>query len=119
MVEWGLWEFVLIGVVALVVVGPERLPRVARVAGLWIGRARRTLASVKQEIDRELKAEELNKILNEQARLKPLDTIIELPPESSSRSADRSATHAAATAETLGTPPAPIAPDPARKPPPT
>jgi sec-independent protein translocase protein TatB len=77
MFDIGFWELVLVGVVALVVVGPERLPRVARTAGLWIGRARRTLGSVKAEIDRELKAQELREILDKQARSNPLETILE------------------------------------------
>jgi sec-independent protein translocase protein TatB len=79
MFDVGFWELVLIAVVALLVIGPERLPRVARIAGLWMGRARRTLASVKAEIDRELKAEELKEILAKQARSNPLETILEEP----------------------------------------
>jgi sec-independent protein translocase protein TatB len=77
MFDIGFWELVLIGVIALVVVGPERLPRVARTAGLWLGRARRTLSSVKAEIDRELKAQELREILEKQERSNPLETILE------------------------------------------
>jgi sec-independent protein translocase protein TatB len=77
MFDIGFWELVLIGIVALLVVGPERLPRVARSAGLWIGRARRTLSSVKAEIDRELKAQELREILQKQAKSNPLETILE------------------------------------------
>jgi sec-independent protein translocase protein TatB len=79
MFDVGFLELVLVGVVALIVVGPERLPRLARTAGMWIGRARRTLTSVKAEIDRELKAEELKQILEKQARTNPLETIIEPP----------------------------------------
>ena len=63
MFDIGFLELVLVGVVALLVVGPERLPKLARTAGLWMGRARRTLATVKAEIDSELKAEELKEIL--------------------------------------------------------
>ena len=77
MFDVGFWELVLIAVVALVVIGPERLPKVARIAGMWLGRARRTLASVKEEIDRELKAEELKEILEKQARSNPLESILE------------------------------------------
>ncbi len=79
MFDVGFWELVLIAVVALVVIGPERLPKVARIAGLWVGRARRTLASVKDEIDRELKAQELKEILEKQARSNPLESILEEP----------------------------------------
>jgi len=77
MFDIGFWEMILIGVIALLVVGPARLPRVARMAGLWLGRARRTLTSVKAEIDRELKAQELREILEKQDRSNPLETILE------------------------------------------
>jgi sec-independent protein translocase protein TatB len=79
MFDVGFWELILIGVVALLVIGPERLPKVARIAGLWVGRARRTLSSVKDEIDRELKAQELQEILKKQAQSNPLETILEKP----------------------------------------
>jgi sec-independent protein translocase protein TatB len=79
MFDVGFLELVFIGVIALLVVGPERLPRLARTAGLWLGRARRTLSSVKAEIDSELKAEELREILAKQAQSNPLETIIEAP----------------------------------------
>ena len=77
MFDIGFLELIMVGVVALLVVGPERLPKLARTAGLWIGRARQALGSVKAEIDRELKAEELKEILAKQAAQNPLETIIE------------------------------------------
>ena len=77
MFDVGFWELALIGLVMLLVVGPERLPKVARTAGLWIGRGRRMLSSVKAEIDRELKADELKEILDKQARSNPLETILD------------------------------------------
>lgn len=58
MFDIGFWELCLVAVVALIVFGPEKLPEVARSAGLWIGRARRFMATVKQEIDRELHLQE-------------------------------------------------------------
>ena len=70
-------ELVVVGVVALLVLGPERLPKVARTAGLWIGRARRAFLSVKEEIDREIKADELREILRKQAASNPLSSILE------------------------------------------
>jgi sec-independent protein translocase protein TatB len=77
MFDVGALELLVIAVVALIVVGPERLPKLARTAGLWAGRARRALSSVKDEIDREMKAEELKEILRKQAQSRPLDTILE------------------------------------------
>ena len=79
MFDVGFQELILVAIVALVVIGPERLPRAARVAGKWVGHARRTLANVKHEIDRELKAEELKKVLEDQARHNPLETILDEP----------------------------------------
>ena len=49
----------MIASIALVVLGPERLPRAARTAGLWVGRARRMVADVKSDIDREIRESEL------------------------------------------------------------
>ena len=59
----------MIGLVSLLVIGPERLPKVARLAGFWIGKTRNMVASVKAEIKQELQAEELRQIFNEQADL--------------------------------------------------
>jgi len=78
MFDIGFWELTIIAVVALIVIGPERLPKVARTAGHWIGRGRRFVASVKADIDREIKAEELKQILEKQAQqANPLHEIIE------------------------------------------
>lgn len=66
MFDVGFWELVLVGVVALLVFGPERLPRVAREAGLWVRKARSMVASVKSEIDHELQLQELQQTLREQ-----------------------------------------------------
>ena len=59
----------MVGLVSLLVIGPERLPKVARLAGFWIGKARNIAASVKEEIKQELHAEELRQIFKEQAEL--------------------------------------------------
>lgn len=77
MFDIGFFELALVAVVALLVVGPERLPMVARTAGLWMGKGRRFLASVKEDVDRELKAEELKKILHDQSQSNPLHEIRE------------------------------------------
>ena len=79
MFDIGFLELVVIGVVALVVVGPERLPRLARTAGLWLGRARRTLATVKAEMDSDLKREDLKEIRAKRARENPLEPLVEMP----------------------------------------
>lgn len=65
MFDIGFSELALIAVVALVVLGPERLPKAARFAGLWVRRARMQWDSVKQELERELEAEELKRSLQD------------------------------------------------------
>ena len=77
MFDIGFSEILLIMVIALIVVGPERLPRLARSTGLWIGKIRGFVASVKAEIDHELAAEELKKTLARQAKVPELEEIIE------------------------------------------
>jgi len=62
MFDIGFSELMLIGIVALVVIGPERLPKVARTAGQWLGRLNRYVSQVKQDIDRDMKLEELRKM---------------------------------------------------------
>ncbi len=62
MIDLGLSKLALIGVVALVVVGPERLPKVARMAGTLFGRAQRYISEVKAEVSREIELEELRKM---------------------------------------------------------
>ena len=61
MFDIGFAELLIIGVVALVVLGPERLPVAARTAGLWIGRIRRSVSNIQSEISEELRAEELRR----------------------------------------------------------
>ena len=66
----------MIGLVSLLVIGPERLPKVARLAGFWIGKTRSMVASVKAEIKQELQAEELRQIFKEQADLEEFHAAI-------------------------------------------
>ena len=69
MFEIGFWELVMVGVVALIVVGPEQLPGLARKAGFWLGKARRMITEMKAEVDRELHLEEIKQSLRQQAQL--------------------------------------------------
>lgn len=60
-------ELLLVGLVALLVLGPERLPGAARTAGLWVGRLKRSFNAIKQEVEREIGADEIRRQLhNEQ-----------------------------------------------------
>jgi len=77
MFDIGFSELVVIAVVALIVLGPERLPRAARFAGLWIRRARAQWYSVKSELERELAAEDIKRSMAEAgAGLREVDTHI-------------------------------------------
>ncbi len=58
-------EFMVIGVVALIVIGPEKLPRVARTAGLLLGRLQRHVSEVKADISREIQLEEMKRLQSE------------------------------------------------------
>ena len=62
MFEFGFSELLLIGAVALVVLGPERLPQVARAAGFWLGKIRSYVDSVKSELTRQVEAAELREV---------------------------------------------------------
>lgn len=61
MFDIGFAELLLIAVVALVVLGPEKLPTAVRALGLWVGRAKRTLSSIQSEISEELRLEEMRR----------------------------------------------------------
>lgn len=67
MIDLGVSKLALIAVVALVVVGPERLPKVARMAGNLFGRAQRYMAEVKSEVNRQMEVEEFKKFREETA----------------------------------------------------
>lgn len=78
MFDIGFWELMIISIVALLVVGPERLPKLAYTAGKWLGKGRSMLSAVKAEINKEMKAEELKQILDKQKQqLNPLEEMIE------------------------------------------
>ena len=62
MIDFGFDKIALIGAVALVVIGPEKLPRVARTVGTLMGKARRYVADVKAEVNRTIELEELQKM---------------------------------------------------------
>ena len=62
MIDFGFDKIALIGAVALVVIGPEKLPRVARTVGHMLGKAQRYVADVKAEVNRSIELEELKKV---------------------------------------------------------
>ena len=62
MIDLGVSKIALIGAVALIVIGPEKLPRVARTVGMLLGKAQRYVADVKQEVSRSMELDELKKM---------------------------------------------------------
>jgi sec-independent protein translocase protein TatB len=76
MLDFGFSEILLTSAIALVVLGPERLPKVARQVGNWMGRARAMARQLTEQLEREVNAEEL---LRDQAKPKPAMTRLDSP----------------------------------------
>ena len=92
MFDVGFWELGLIAVVALLVIGPERLPAVARSVGFWLGKIRHFVSSVQSDFNREvIKTEELKELLEEQSKIKDLHEILEQSVDSVSKNVSVSA----------------------------
>ena len=97
MFDIGFSELLVIAVVALLVLGPERLPKAARFAGLWVRRARAQWYSVRSELERELAADELKRSLREtQEQMRDIDASVRAADAEARRGFDamRSATKA-------------------------
>jgi len=77
MFDVGFWELCLIGLISLLVIGPEKLPAAARVAGFWLGKTRNMVASVKAEIKEELQAEEMRQIFKEHSGIEEVQSLID------------------------------------------
>ncbi|MCP3687897.1 MAG: twin-arginine translocase subunit TatB [Gammaproteobacteria bacterium] len=67
MFDMGFTELIVIGIVGLVILGPERLPKVARTAGKYFGKLRRFMSSVKADVESELRSDELREIFEKQS----------------------------------------------------
>jgi len=65
MLDVSFWEITMILLVALLVFGPEKLPEAARTAGKWVGRIRRLIQTVQQDIDRELRLQEIKETIKQ------------------------------------------------------
>tara|TARA_R110002096_G_scaffold410613_1_gene610377 strand:+ start:281 stop:604 length:324 start_codon:yes stop_codon:yes gene_type:complete len=66
MFDFSFWELTIVVIVALLVVGPDKLPALAAKLGRWIGKAKRMMMSVRSDIENELKAAELKEMLEKQ-----------------------------------------------------
>jgi sec-independent protein translocase protein TatB len=87
-------------------VGPEKLPRVARTAGLWLGKLRGFVSSVKADIDREIATDELRKTLQRQAEIPELEELIDEVSGKPIAAAERNAVAGPATQDAAEKPPA-------------
>lgn len=67
----------MVGLVALLVIGPEKLPKVARMAGFWIAKTKRIMNAVKQEINEEFQAEELRQSLKNQTGINEFKKLVD------------------------------------------
>jgi len=77
MFDIGFWEICLVALVSLIVIGPEKLPKAARVAGFWVGKSRNMVASVKAEIKEELQSEEMRQILKQQSGVEEVQKMLD------------------------------------------
>ena len=66
MFDFGFAEMLIVGIVALLVIGPERLPGVARKAGVYVSRIRRFVSNVRSDVEREFRTDELQRMLQQQ-----------------------------------------------------
>ena len=64
MFDIGFWEFALIGIITLIVVGPEKMPKIARTAGRYIGKVKHFIAKIQQDIGDEIEADKLKEHLS-------------------------------------------------------
>ncbi len=64
MFDFGMWEIAIILVITLIVVGPEKMPALARKAGLYVGKFRKFISKIKNDINSEIEAEELKEQLS-------------------------------------------------------
>lgn len=73
MFDIGFFELLVIGVVGLVVIGPERLPETARAVGLWIGRLKRSLRETRSELEKQLGADDIRRQLHNEEVMRSLE----------------------------------------------
>ena len=110
MLDVGFSEILLTSAIALIVLGPEKLPKVARQVGNWVGRARAMARQLTEQLEREVSAEELMKQTNPKA-------YPSIDPDSSAAKTGAPSSVDVSAPYTPNVPPPPIAPPPAAAPP--
>ncbi|MFZ2726196.1 MAG: Sec-independent protein translocase protein TatB [Methylococcaceae bacterium] len=75
MFDVGFSEILMIGLVSLLVIGPERLPKAARFVGFWLGKARAVMNNAKAEFEQELQLEEMRQLFNQQSGINELQQV--------------------------------------------
>jgi len=118
MLDVGFSEILLTSAIALVVLGPERLPKVARQVGNWMGRARAMARQLSEQLEREVNADELLKAQSKTKSGTPVPTIGAAPPASAAVAAPSVAAAPPAAASPPVTAPPPPATDVAAEAPP-
>ncbi len=104
MFDVGFSEMIVIGIVALVVIGPERLPKVARTVGHLIGRAQRYVNDVKRDIDREVQIDELRKLQSQmQDAAREIETSVSTSVAEVKQELDKTEGELTAVADSLNT----------------
>ena len=74
MFDIGFPELIIVSIVALLVIGPEKLPETIRTLALWMGRLRRSLANIKMELENEIGADEIRRQIHNESIMKELDS---------------------------------------------
>ncbi|MBA1238130.1 MULTISPECIES: Sec-independent protein translocase protein TatB [Stutzerimonas stutzeri subgroup] len=130
MFDIGFTELLLVGLVALMVLGPERLPGAVRTTGLWVGRLKRSFANIKAEVEREIGADEIRRQLHnerildleremKQSIMPPASTSTAATPPTTDNTGEVSDTGSTGATTSTSTDASPAVPAPAAEPAPT
>jgi sec-independent protein translocase protein TatB len=106
MIDLGIEKLMVIGAVALIVIGPEKLPRVARTVGTLLGKAQRYVADVKAEVNRSIELEELKKMKDSvESAARDVESSIRTGANEFEKQWSEATSTAEATSEALAAPP--------------
>ncbi|WP_226686760.1 Sec-independent protein translocase protein TatB [Stutzerimonas stutzeri] len=121
MFDIGFTELLLVGLVALMVLGPERLPGAVRTTGLWVGRLKRSFSNIKAEVEREIGADEIRRQLHNE-RILDLEREMKqsiMPPSSTASSSTATPPPTENTASDTANSTAAVTPNPSPELPPS